>query len=344
MEENITQQETPERKKRIFSGVQPSGNITLGNYLGAIKNWVKLQDEYECIYAMMDLHTITVRQTPAELRKRTLELLALYIACGIDPEKWILFIQSQNSAHAELGWLLDCYTYMGELQRMTQFKDKSARHADNINAGLFTYPVLMASDILLYQTDYVPVGKDQMQHIEICRDIAQRFNSIYGNVFKIPEGLLVKSGAKIMSLQEPTKKMSKSDSNPKAYISMMDDFNVISKKIKSAVTDSEGVIEYRPDDEAKAGINNLLSIMAVMTDSTPEKVASDFSSQGYGTFKAAVADAVVEAVRPIRTEYDRIIKDKAYLQDIYKRGAESAHKIADRTLKKAYKKVGFIIE
>jgi tryptophanyl-tRNA synthetase len=344
MEENITQQETPERKKRIFSGVQPSGNITLGNYLGAIKNWVKLQDEYECIYAMMDLHTITVRQTPAELRKRTLELLALYIACGIDPEKCILFIQSQNSAHAELGWLLDCYTYMGELQRMTQFKDKSARHADNINAGLFTYPVLMASDILLYQTDYVPVGKDQMQHIEICRDIAQRFNSIYGNVFKIPEGLLVKSGAKIMSLQEPTKKMSKSDSNPKAYISMMDDFNVISKKIKSAVTDSEGVIEYRPDDEAKAGINNLLSIMAVMTDSTPEKVASDFSSQGYGTFKAAVADAVVEAVRPIRTEYDRIIKDKVYLQDIYKRGAESAHKIADRTLKKAYKKVGFIIE
>ena len=344
MEENITQQETPERKKRIFSGVQPSGNITLGNYLGAIKNWVKLQDEYECIYAMMDLHTITVRQTPAELRKRTLELLALYIACGIDPEKCILFIQSQNSAHAELGWLLDCYTYMGELQRMTQFKDKSARHADNINAGLFTYPVLMAADILLYQTDYVPVGKDQMQHIEICRDIAQRFNSIYGNVFKIPEGLLVKSGAKIMSLQEPTKKMSKSDSNPKAYISMMDDFNVISKKIKSAVTDSEGVIEYRPDDEAKAGINNLLSIMAVMTDSTPEKVASDFSSQGYGTFKAAVADAVVEAVRPIRTEYDRIIKDKAYLQDIYKRGAESAHKIADRTLKKAYKKVGFIIE
>ena len=344
MEENITQQGAPERKKRIFSGVQPSGNITLGNYLGAIKNWVKLQDEYECIYAMMDLHTITVRQTPAELRKRTLELLALYIACGIDPEKCILFIQSQNSAHAELGWLLDCYTYMGELQRMTQFKDKSARHADNINAGLFTYPVLMASDILLYQTDYVPVGKDQMQHIEICRDIAQRFNSIYGNVFKIPEGLLVKSGAKIMSLQEPTKKMSKSDSNPKAYISMMDDFNVISKKIKSAVTDSEGVIEYRPDDEAKAGINNLLSIMAVMTDSTPEKVASDFSSQGYGTFKAAVADAVVEAVRPIRTEYDRIIKDKAYLQDIYKRGAESAHKIADRTLKKAYKKVGFIIE
>lgn len=333
-----------ERKKRIFSGVQPSGNITLGNYLGAIRNWVKLQDEYECIYAMMDMHTITVRQTPAELRKRTLELLALYIACGIDPEKCILFIQSQNSAHAELGWVLDCYTYMGELQRMTQFKDKSARHADNINAGLFTYPVLMASDILLYQTDLVPVGKDQLQHIEICRDVAQRFNSIYGDVFKIPEGLLVKSGAKIMSLQEPTKKMSKSDENVKSYISMMDDFNVITKKIKSAVTDSEGVIEYRPDDEAKAGINNLLSIMAVMTDSTPEKIAADFAGQGYGALKGAVAEAVVEAIRPIREEYDKIIKDKAYLQDIYKKGAESAHRIADRTLKKVYKKIGFIID
>lgn len=344
MEEKIIKQETPEKKKRIFSGVQPSGNITLGNYLGAIKNWVNLQDEYECIYAMMDLHTITVRQTPAELRKRTLELLALYIACGIDPEKCILFIQSQNSAHSELAWVLNCYTYMGELQRMTQFKDKSSRHADNINAGLFTYPVLMASDILLYQTDLVPVGKDQMQHIEICRDIAQRFNSVYGNVFKIPEGVLVKSGAKIMSLQEPTKKMSKSDPNQKSFISMMDDFNVISKKIKSAVTDSEGIIEYRPDDETKAGINNLLSIMAVVTDSTPEKVAAEFDSQGYGAFKSAVADAVVETIRPIREEYDRIITDKAYLQGIYKNGAEAAHRIADRTLKKVYKKVGFIVD
>ena len=344
MEEKIITQETPEKKKRIFSGVQPSGNITLGNYLGAIKNWVNLQDEYECIYAMMDLHTITVRQTPAELRKRTLELLALYIACGIDPEKCILFIQSQNSAHSELAWVLNCYTYMGELQRMTQFKDKSSRHADNINAGLFTYPVLMASDILLYQTDLVPVGKDQMQHIEICRDIAQRFNSVYGNVFKIPEGVLVKSGAKIMSLQEPTKKMSKSDPNPKSFISMMDDFNVISKKIKSAVTDSEGIIEYRPDDETKAGINNLLSIMAVVTDSTPEKVAAEFDSQGYGAFKSAVADAVVETKRPKREEYDRIITDKAYLQGIYKNGAEAAHRIADRTLKKVYKKVGFIVD
>ena len=330
-------------KKRIFSGVQPSGNITLGNYLGAIKNWVSLQDDYECIFAMMDLHTITVRQTPAELRKRTLELLALYIACGIDPEKCTLFIQSHNSAHAELAWVLNCYTYMGELQRMTQFKDKSAKHEDNINSGLFTYPVLMAADILLYQADLVPVGHDQLQHLEICRDVAQRFNSIYGDVFKIPEGLLVKSGAKIMSLQEPTKKMSKSDPNPKSFISMMDDFNVIAKKIKSAVTDSEGVIEYRPADEAKAGINNLLSIMAVMTDSTPEAVAKSFEGQGYGTFKSAVADAVVEGIRPIREEYDRIITDKAYLENIYKTGAESAYRIARRTLGKVYKKVGFIV-
>ena len=333
-----------EEKKRIFSGVQPSGTITLGNYIGAIKNWVDLQNDYECIFAMMDMHTITVRQTPAELRKRTLELMALYIACGIDPEKSTLFIQSHNSAHAELAWVLNCYTYMGELQRMTQFKDKSSRHADNINAGLFTYPVLMASDILLYQTELVPVGKDQMQHIEICRDVAQRFNALYGDVFKIPEGLLVKSGAKIASLQEPTKKMSKSDPNPKGYISMMDDFNVMAKKIKSAVTDSEGVIEYRPDDEAKAGINNLLSIMAVMTDSTPEAVAHKFSGQGYGNFKSAVAEAVVEGIKPIRAEYDKIIADKAYLQDIYKRGAESAARIANRTLKKVYKKVGFIVD
>lgn len=342
--ENMNTEIKPEEKKRIFSGVQPSGNITLGNYLGAIKNWVDLQDKYECIYAMMDLHTITVRQTPSELRKRTLELLALYIACGIDPDKCTLFIQSQNPAHAELSWVLNCYTYMGELQRMTQFKDKSARHADNINAGLFTYPVLMASDILLYQTDLVPVGKDQMQHIEICRDIAQRFNGLYGNVFKIPEGLLVKSGAKVMSLQEPTKKMSKSDPNPKSFISMMDDFNVIAKKIKSAVTDSEGVIEYRPDDEAKAGVNNLLTIMSAVTGETPENIAHSFEGQGYGTFKGAVADAVVETIRPIREEYDRIIKDKAYLQGIYKSGAETAGRLASRTLKKVYKKVGFVID
>ena len=332
-----------EKKKVIFSGVQPSGNITLGNYLGAIKNWVDFQDDYNCIYAMMDLHTITVRQTPAELRKRTLELLALYIACGIDPEKSTLFIQSQIPAHAELGWVLDCYTYMGELQRMTQFKDKSAKHADNINAGLFTYPVLMAADILLYQTDLVPVGRDQMQHIEICRDIAQRFNALYGDVFTIPEGFIPKSGARVMSLQEPTKKMSKSDENPKAYISMLDDMNVIAKKIKSAVTDSEGVIEYRENDETKAGINNLLSIMSAVSGRDIKEVAAEYSSKGYGEFKADVAEAVVEAIRPIRGEYDRIVKDKAYLTEVCKNGAEKARYISQRTLNKVYKKVGFVL-
>lgn len=332
-----------EKKKVIFSGVQPSGNITLGNYLGAIKNWVDFQDDYNCIYAMMDLHTITVRQTPADLRKRTLELLALYIACGIDPEKSTLFIQSQNPAHAELGWVLDCYTYMGELQRMTQFKDKSAKHADNINAGLFTYPVLMAADILLYQTDLVPVGRDQMQHIEICRDIAQRFNALYGDVFTIPEGFIPKSGARVMSLQEPTKKMSKSDENPKAYISMLDDINVIAKKIKSAVTDSEGVIEYRENDETKAGINNLLSIMSAVSGRDIKEVAAEYASKGYGEFKADVAEAVVEAIRPIRGEYDRIVKDKAYLTAVCKNGAEKARYISQRTLNKVYKKVGFVL-
>lgn len=331
-------------KKVIFSGVQPSGNITLGNYLGAIKNWVGIQDDYRCYYAIMDMHSITVRQNPAELRKRTLDLLKLYIACGIDPEKSLLFIQSQNHAHAELAWILNCYTYMGELSRMTQFKDKCAKHADNINAGLFTYPVLMAADILLYQADLVPVGKDQMQHIEICRDIATRFNGIYGDVFKMPEGYVPKAGAKIMSLQEPLKKMSKSDENPKAYISMLDDFSVISKKIKSAVTDSEGVIEYRKDDDEKAGINNLLTIMAAVTGKTPEQVAAEYSDKGYGVFKNDVAEAVVEEIRPIREAYDKLSGDKQYLAEIYKKGAETAGRIAQRTLKKVYKKVGFVVD
>ena len=332
-----------ENKKIIFSGVQPSGTLTLGNYLGAIKNWVQLQKDYNCIYAMMDLHTITVRHTPADIRRRTLEVLALYIACGIDPENNILFIQSHNPAHAELAWVLNCYTYMGELSRMTQFKDKSSRHAENINAGLFTYPVLMAADILLYQTDYVPVGKDQMQHIEICRDIAERFNSLYGDVFKIPEGLLPKSGARVMSLQDPTRKMSKSDENPKGYISMMDDMDVIAKKIKSAVTDSEGVIEYRENDDTKAGINNLLTIMSAVTGRKIEDIATDYSGKGYGEFKSDVAEAVVECIRPIRSEYDRIISDKAQLMEICERGALAARAISNRTLRKVYKKVGFVI-
>lgn len=332
-----------ENKKIIFSGVQPSGNITLGNYLGAIKNWVGLQDEYNCCYAMMDMHTITVRQTPAELRKRTLDLMKIYIACGIDPEKSLLFIQSQVPAHAQLAWVLDCYTYMGELSRMTQFKDKCAKHADNINAGLFTYPVLMAADILLYQTDLVPVGKDQMQHIEIARDIAQRFNALYGDVFKIPEGFLPKAGAKVMSLAEPTKKMSKSDENPKAYVSLLDDFSVIAKKIKSSVTDSEGVIEYRENDETKAGINNLLTILSAVTGKSIDALVSEYSGRGYGDLKADVAEAVVEEIRPIRARYDELSGNKDYLIDIYTKGAQRAEAIAQRTLKKVYKKVGFVI-
>ena len=330
-------------KKVIFSGVQPSGNITLGNYLGAIKNWVDLQNDYHCCYSIVDQHSITVRQDPQMLKKRALDLLKLYIACGIDPEKNLMFIQSHNPAHAELAWILNCYTYMGELSRMTQFKDKSAKHADNINAGLFTYPVLMAADILLYQADLVPVGKDQMQHIEICRDIANRFNGIYGDVFKIPEGYIPKAGAKVMSLQDPLKKMSKSDENPKAYVSMLDDFNVIAKKIKSAVTDSEGVIEYRENDDTKAGINNLLTIMAAVTNKTPQEIALEYSAQGYGTFKNDVAEAVVEKIRPIREKYDKLSDDKQYLVDIYTRGAEQARRISDRTLKKVYKKVGFVL-
>ncbi len=329
-------------KKIIFSGVQPSGNITLGNYLGAIKNFVDLQHDYHCCYAIMDMHSITVRQNPQELRKRTLDLLKIYLACGIDPEENLIFIQSHVPAHAQLAWILNCYTYMGELSRMTQFKDKSAKHADNINAGLFTYPVLMAADILLYQADLVPVGKDQMQHIEITRDIAQRFNSIYGDVFKIPEGFMPKNGAKVMSLTEPTKKMSKSDENPKAYISILDDFNVMAKKIKSAVTDSEGIIEYRENDETKAGINNLLCIMSAVTGRNIEEIVSDYSGKGYGDFKADVAEAVVECIRPIRTRYDELSNNKDYLVGIYEKGAEKANAMAQRTLRKVYKKVGFV--
>lgn len=331
-----------ETKKRIFSGVQPSGNITLGNYLGAIKNWVELQEEYECLYAIMDMHSITVRQDPKELKKRTLDLLKIYLACGIDPEKNLLFVQSHVPSHAQLAWVLNCYTYMGELSRMTQFKDKSKNHADNINAGLFTYPVLMAADILLYSADLVPVGKDQMQHIEICRDIAGRFNAVYGDVFKIPEGFLPKAGAKVMSLQEPLKKMSKSDPNPKGYISMLDESSVIAKKIKSAVTDSEGVVEFRDGDEAKAGINNLMTIYSAVTGKTMDEITAEYAGKGYGAFKGDVADAVVEHIRPIREEYDRLSGDKAYLEGIFRNGAEKAEKIASRMVSKVYKKVGFL--
>ena len=327
-----------EDKKIIFSGVQPSGNLTLGNYLGAIKNWVDIQKDYNCIYSMMDLHTITVRQTPADIRRRTLEVLALYIACGINPEETILFIQSHNPAHAELGWVLNCYTYMGELQRMTQFKDKSARHAENINAGLFTYPVLMAADILLYQTDYVPVGKDQMQHIEICRDIAQRFNSLYGDVFKIPEGMLSKSGAKIMSLQEPEKKMSKSDPNENAFIAILDDPDTIRRKLKRAVTDSQTEIRLSED---KPGVSNLLSIYAAVTGQTPEQAEAYFAGKNYGTLKSEVADAVVAELEPLQKRYKEIRADKAYLNEVISEGSEKAARTAFKTLAKVQRKVGF---
>ena len=332
-----------DEKKIIFSGIQPSGVITLGNYLGALKNWDDLQHDYHCMFSIVDMHAITVRQDPQELRKRSLDLLKLYIACGIDPEENLLFMQSHVPAHAELSWILNCYTYMGELSRMTQFKDKSQKHADNINAGLFTYPVLMAADILLYKSDLVPVGRDQLQHLELARDIAIRFNGVYGDVFTVPEGFVTKSGAKIMSLTEPTKKMSKSDPNPKGYISMLDDFSVIAKKIKSATTDSEGIIEYREGDPEKAGINNLLSIMAAISGKTPEDVAMDYQGKGYGDFKKDIAEAVVEHIRPIRERYDDLSKNKDYLVSVYEKGAERAGKLAFRTISKVKKKVGFIV-
>ena len=327
-----------EDKKIIFSGVQPSGNLTLGNYLGAIKNWVDIQKDYNCIYSMMDLHTITVRQTPADIRRRTLEVLALYIACGINPEETILFIQSHNPAHAELGWVLNCYTYMGELQRMTQFKDKCAKHADNINAGLFTYPSLMAADILLYQTDLVPVGEDQRQHLELTRDIAQRFNGIYGDVFKVPDAYIGKVGARVMALQEPTKKMSKSDENQNNIITLMDDPKVIMNKMKRAMTDSDTEVRFA---EEKPGISNLLSIYCAVTGKTIAEAEKEFAGVGYGTFKTAVGEAVVAELEPVQKRVKELEANKDYLDAIIKSGAEKASRLADRTLTKVQKKVGF---
>lgn len=327
-------------KKRIFSGIQPSGNLTLGNYLGAIKNWIPLQDEYDCIYCIVDLHALTVRQVPAELRKRSRSLLALYIACGLEPEKNILFVQSHVSAHPELSWILNCFTYMGELGRMTQFKEKSQRHEDNVNAGLFTYPVLMASDILLYQTDLVPVGHDQKQHLEITRDIALRFNNIYGDVFKIPEAYIPKVGARIMSLQEPEKKMSKSDDNENAFISLLDTPDVIVRKFKRAVTDSEAVVRY--DKDNKPGISNLMSIYSSVTDKSFEDIEREFEGKGYGDFKLAVGEAVVETLKPIQQKHKDLMNDKKYLDEIMRSGAESANRLAFKTLRKVYKKVGLV--
>ena len=327
-----------ERKQRIFSGIQPSGTLTLGNYIGALRNFSILQDDYDCIYCIVDMHAITVRQDPAALRRRCLELAALYIASGLDPEKSLIYCQSHVSGHAELAWILNCFTYMGELNRMTQFKAKSAAHADNINAGLFTYPVLMAADILLYQTDLVPVGVDQKQHLELCRDIAQRFNAIYGDVFTIPDGYIPKIGSKIMSLQEPTKKMSKSDPE-ETYIALLDEPDVIRRKIKRAVTDSDGEIRYDP--EGKPGVSNLLSILSSLGAGTVESLQSELSGLGYGELKARTADCVIAALEPLQSEYKRLIADKAYLQDVLDRNAETANRIALRTLRKVQKKVGF---
>lgn len=325
-------------KKTIFSGVQPSGQITLGNYLGALKNWTKLLDEYNCIFAVMDLHSITVRQDPKTLRENSINLLAQYIACGLDPDKCTHFIQSHVPAHAQLSWVLGCYTYMGELNRMTQFKEKSQRHADNINAGLYTYPVLMASDILLYNADLVPVGHDQKQHLEIARDIAERFNTIYGDTFTVPDPFIGKVGARIMDLQDPTKKMSKSE--PNGSISLLEEENVILKKIKKAVTDSLGYVKY---EEGRHGINNLLSIYCAVTGKTVEDAEKDFEGKGYGDFKKAVAEVVIDELRPVQAEYKKLIENPDYLMGIINKGADYANEIAQKTLKDVYEKVGFVV-
>lgn len=325
-------------KKVLFSGMQATGSLTLGNYLGALKNWVTLSDEYECFYSVVDMHSITVRQDPAILRKRARALLTLYIAAGLDPKKNCIYYQSHVSGHAELAWILNCFTYMGELNRMTQFKDKSAKHADNINAGLFTYPVLMAADILLYQADVVPVGIDQMQHLEITRDIAERFNNIYGDVFTIPEAYVGKVGAKVMSLQEPTKKMSKSDENPNASIYLMDPPDVIMKKCKRAVTDSEAQIAYRDE---QPGVKNLIDIYSACTGKTADEVVKEFDGKGYGDFKLAVGESVVSVLKPLQDEVERLSKDKAYIDGIIKENAEKAGYYANKTLRKVQKKIGF---
>ena len=327
-------------KKVMLSGVQPSGDLHLGNYLGAIRNWKARAEEFDCYYFMADMHTITVRQTPADLRRRTLEQLAQYIACGLDPEKNTLFIQSHVPQHAELGWVLNCYTMFGELSRMTQFKDKSAKHKDNINGGLFTYPTLMAADILLYQPDFVPVGEDQKQHVELTRNIVQRFNGIYGDVFKMPEPYIPKAGARIMGLTAPENKMSKSV--PEGCVFLMEKPEDIARKFKRAVTDSDTENPVRYDPANKPGVSNLMNIYAAVTGKSFGEIEAEFAGQGYGKFKPAVGDAVVETLRPIREEAGRILADKAYLESVYKRGAEKASYVANKTLRKVYKKVGFV--
>ncbi len=324
--------------EKVLSMIQPSGLPTLGNYLGALKNWANVAEEYDCAFAVADLHAITVRQDPQKFKKQILEMYALLLALGLDPEKNIIFVQSQNPNHAQMAWLLNCYTQFGEMSRMTQFKDKSKQHADNVNVGLFAYPALMAADILLYQADYVPVGADQKQHLEIARDIACRFNGIYGDTFTLPKPLIVDTGARIMSLQDPTKKMSKSDPNPKGFVTVFDSPDVIAKRIKSAVTDSEACVRYA---EGKDGVNNLMSIYSCCTGKTREEIETEFAGKGYGDFKSAVADAVIAELAPVQEAYTRYMSDRGYLEQCMKDGAAKATRVSQRTLDKAMKKIGF---
>ncbi len=329
-----------EEKKILFSAIQPSGILTIGNYLGALRNFKKLQNDYNSVFSIADLHTLTVKQEAGALKKNTYELTALYIACGIDPEQSILFAQSHVSAHAELAWILNTICYPGELSRMTQFKDKSQKHEDNINMGLMDYPVLMAADILLYQTELVPIGADQKQHLELARDLAIRFNNRYGETFKVPEGYIGKSAGRVMSLAEPNKKMSKSDANLNAFISMDDDPSTILRKFKRAVTDSDDKIVFSPE---KPGISNLLTIYTAFTGKTIEQAESEFAGKGYGDFKATVGEAVAQVIEPIRQEKNKLLADKGYLDEVLKNGAERAERLAYRTLSKVYKKVGLVL-
>jgi tryptophanyl-tRNA synthetase len=338
MDTEIKETATP--KKVMVSGIQPSGDLHLGNYLGPLRHWPDMIEEFDCYFFMADLHTITVRQDPAALRKRTLTQIAQYIACGLDPEKCVLFVQSHVPAHSQLGWVLDCFTMFGELSRMTQFKDKSAKNADNINAGLFTYPCLMAADILLYQPDFVPVGEDQKQHVEICRDVAERFNGVYGDVFKVPQPYISKVGARIMSLNAPDTKMSKSI--PEGCVFLMEQPDDIMRKFKRAVTDSdtEHCVRYAPEE--KPGVSNLMQIYSATTGKSYETIEAEFDGMGYGKLKPIVGEAVVETLRPIREETERLLKDKAYLESVYRSGAEKASYVAEKTLRKVYKKIGFL--
>ena len=328
-----------EAKKRIFSGIQPSGILTIGNYLGALKNWVGLQEDYECIYCVVNMHAITVRQVPADLRRHTYEALAVYLAAGIDPKKSTIFVQSHVPAHAELAWVLNCNTMFGELSRMTQFKDKSAKHGNNINAGLFTYPTLMAADILLYQAALVPVGQDQKQHVELTRNIAERFNALYGDTFTVPEAYIPETGKKIMSLLDPAKKMSKSDENAGAYVAILDGRDDIIRKFRRAVTDSGSEVRFA---DGKDGICNLMNIYSAITGKENDEIEREFEGKGYGDFKLAVGEAVADALSPLQNEYARLIADKAYLEQIMREGAETASSIARKTMRKVYKKTGFV--